>query len=60
MKPNDADHEHDAQAVRALAYLRKRSQHRIWWKSAQLALKRGRSGEKIRLPVDRLGSTKRS
>jgi hypothetical protein len=30
---------------RSLDYLRKRSQHRVWWSSARVALRRGRLGE---------------
>jgi hypothetical protein len=38
----------------ALDYLRKRSQHRIWWSSARVALRRGHGGEPPNQPT---GST---
>jgi len=33
-----------------LAYLRKRSLHRLWWSSAQVALKRGERNPTVRPP----------
>lgn len=33
-----------------LAYLRKRSLHRLWWSSAQVALKRGQRSPPVRPP----------
>lgn len=43
----------------SLDYLRKRSQHRVWWKSACIALRRGRPGGAIDPPYDPRGLGKR-
>lgn len=38
------------QTSRALAYLRKRSQHRVWWDSARVAYRRGPTGKPLPRP----------
>ena len=47
------------QAQRSLDYLRKRSQHRIWWNSARIALRRGQSGEPLNQPTGHCANGKR-
>lgn len=48
MEPkNDGQKPGRDQASRSLDYLRKRSQHRLWWSSARIALRRGRPGERV-------------
>lgn len=36
--------EREAAARRSIEYLRQRSLHRIWWNSAQIAIRRGHAG----------------
>lgn len=36
---------------RSLEYLRKRSQHRVWWNSARVASRRGHPGEPLNQPT---------
>jgi hypothetical protein len=36
---------------RSLDYLRKRSQHRVWWNSARVASRRGQPGEPLNQPT---------
>lgn len=45
---------------RSLDYLRKRSQHRVWWNSARVALRRGRSGEPLNQPTGHYAIGKRA
>jgi hypothetical protein len=47
MEKNDLRTPGDARVRRSLDYLRKRSQHRVWWNSARIALRRGQTGEAI-------------
>jgi hypothetical protein len=35
---------------RSLEYLRRRSQHRVWWNSARIAVRRGQSGGPLNHP----------
>lgn len=49
-KKNDASPSGPDRASRSLDYLRKRSLHRIWWSSANVALRRGRSGKPLNPP----------
>jgi len=44
---------------RSLEYLRKRSQHRVWWNSARVALRRGQSGELLNQPTGHNANGKR-
>jgi hypothetical protein len=48
MDKHDAHASAKNRASRSLDYLRKRSQHRLWWSSARIALRRGRSGVPIK------------
>jgi hypothetical protein len=45
---------------RSLDYLRKRSQHRIWWNSARVALRRKHFGEPLNQPAGRSAIGKRA
>lgn len=51
MESNDSRAAGRVRAQRSLDYLRRRSQHRIWWNSARVALRRGHSGEPINQPT---------
>ena len=51
MERNDAPAAGRNRPQRSLDYLRKRSQHRVWWNSARVALRRGRSGEPLNQPT---------
>jgi len=44
---------------RSLNYLRKRSQHRVWWNSARVAIRRGQSGEPLHQPTGHCAVGKR-
>lgn len=44
---------------RSLDYLRRRSQHRLWWSSARIALQRGRLGEPLNQPNGQSATGKR-
>ncbi len=51
MEKNDSRAGDRDRSQRSLDYLRKRSQHRIWWSSARVALRRGQSGEPLHRPT---------
>ena len=44
---------------RSLDYLRKRSQHRVWWNSARVTLRRGQQGEPLNQPTGHCAIGKR-
>lgn len=54
MERNDRQASGRDRSQRSLDYLRKRSQHRIWWNSARIALRRGHSGEPLNQPKGHL------
>lgn len=59
MERNGSSSSGRARTTRSLDYMRKRSLHRVWWKSARIALRRGRPGEPIDPPHDPRGLGKR-
>jgi hypothetical protein len=59
MAKNDAHGAAREAAPRSIDYLRKRSQHRIWWNSARIALLRGRPGESLNQPIGQSAIGKR-
>ena len=50
MERNAAPSSKQDRRQRSLDYLRKRSQHRVWWNSARIALRCGWSGEPLNQP----------
>lgn len=58
MADNDAQGADRNRFARSVDYLRKRSQHRVWWNSARIALERGRLGEPLNQPTAQSKSRK--
>ena len=59
MERNDVRAAGNRRPQRSLDYLRKRSQHRIWWNSARVVLRRGHFGERVGQPTGHCAVGKR-
>jgi hypothetical protein len=59
MKRNNVRATGRERSQRSLDYLRKRSQHRVWWNCARVALRRGQSGEPLYQPTGHCAIGKR-